>query len=248
VDEGVDEKRRISLDGCLNFRDLGGYATPQGRRVRWGLLYRSDALHHLTERDVRRVRDELEVRMVIDLRSGGEVALEGVGSLPVPPIGHHHVPLMEATAGEPAHLTEDLGELYFGILRKARLRVGQIVKLLAESSHPAVFHCAAGKDRTGMIAAVVLGLLGVREEQIVDDYAFTRRYLERITERLKTMPSYELVIDELPPDTLHAEPETMASLLARIRAEYGSMRGFVLDAGVAPDLLAHLDGRLLTDE
>src|SRR3989454_266391 len=156
-------QRVIDLEGCLNFRDLGGYPTADGRTVRWQQVYRSDALHHLTPADVARVRDDLGVAAVVDLGS----------------------------------------------------------------------------------TAVLLGLLGVRDEMIVADYAATQENLEAIIERLMAAKGYQTMLSALPPDTLHAEAETMVAFLARIRERYGSMRGYARAAGVADAVVERLAERLL---
>ena len=238
-----ESKRRVALDGCLNFRDLGGYPTTSHRRVRWGTLYRSDALHDLTERDVRTVRDDLGVRLVIDLRSEGEVTSEGIGLLPGIAVGYQHVPLLEGIRELPER--DDMGHRYFVILEQASAHVSAILERLAESPNPTVFHCAAGKDRTGMVAAVVLGILGVPDLKIVEDYVLTSCALDGILDRLTQMPSYELLREELPLETLHARPETMESLLARIRKRFGSMRGYARSAGTTEETLRKLEERLV---
>ncbi len=239
--------RLVELEGCLNFRDLGGYRTRGGRRVRWGQLYRSDALHHMSVRDVQRVRDELGVRAVIDLRSSAEVTLDGMGPLATPPVDYHHIPLFDGGRGdvEPEEIPQDLGHQYFLLLGAARGAIRCVLEILADATEPALFHCAAGKDRTGLISAVVLGLLEVEEAHIVEDYVFTSRNLERIIERLRQSPSYRAVFDRLPPQTLHAEPDTMASFLDRVRKAHGSLREFSLGLGLASETVTLLEERLL---
>ncbi|MFQ5513755.1 MAG: tyrosine-protein phosphatase [Myxococcota bacterium] len=242
--------RLVALNGCLNFRELGGYPTRDGRHLRRGLLYRSDALHHMTDEDVRHVREELGVRAVIDLRTTVEVRSEGPGPLTQPPVAYHHLPLFDGEASkaneaEPRELPDDLGHQYFLLLRAATGPVAHILELLAFCRAPAVYHCAAGKDRTGVISALLLGLLGVDDEKIVEDYVYTSRNLDRIIERLRQTPSYHTLFERLPPSTLHAEPETMIGFLGRVREEFGSMTGYALAAGVRRETLAGLEARLL---
>jgi len=237
-------RRLVDLDGCLNFRDLGGYPTQDGRRVRWRRLFRSDALHHMTPRDLQRVRDELRIRTVIDLRSSAERSGEPRTPLCAPPVREYHVPLFdrERSGSAPAL---PLDEIYFVLLQVAREPIARVVRLLAESREPALFHCAAGKDRTGLVAAVVLGALGVRDEHVIEDYAATRRSLEQIVERLRESSSYDYVFTELPPETLHAEPQTMARLLGRVARDHGSMRGYLLGSGLQEAELTRLEIALL---
>ncbi len=250
-------QRTIDLDGCLNFRDLGGYPTADGRAVRWRALFRSDGLHHISARDVARLRDELRIGEVIDLRSSAELRNDGQGPLAREAVRFHHLPLFDGAAdrmrdagGEPASRDPGamtLAERYFFLAELAKQPIARILTVLAETEHPAIYHCAAGKDRTGVVSAIVLSLLGVRDEVIVADYAASRENLDAIIERLMTSKGYEVMFSALPPDTMHAEPETMISFLAQLHGKYGSMAGYAADAGVAADVVERLHARLLTD-
>lgn len=240
------DSRLVRLDGCFNFRDLGGYATRDGRRVRWRRLYRSDALHHLSDADLRHVRDDLGVRTIVDLRSSAERSGESASLLAAPPVQVHHVPLFDRErSGSTPSLP--LAEIYLMLLRFAREPIANAVRVLASSSDPALFHCAAGKDRTGIVAAVLLGALGVRDEDIVEDYATTKQGLVGIVERLRGSESYQYVFTELPPDTLHAEPETMVHVLEEAGKEYGSMREYLHAAGFGEAELRGLEESLLVE-
>jgi protein tyrosine/serine phosphatase len=217
--------------------------------LRTGKLYRSDALQYMTEADVRIVRDELGVRLVVDLRSSAEVSSEGIGALPTPPVEYRHLPLFDGhrNAGETEDPPPSLADQYFHLLRTARGPISKVLRVLAHSAEPAVFHCAAGKDRTGIISAILLGLVGVRERDVVEDYVFTNRNLDKIIERLRRTPSYQVVLEHLPPSTLHAKPETMTCLLERIAHQYGSMLGYARSAGVDDATLAGIQRILLED-
>jgi protein-tyrosine phosphatase len=240
-------QRLILLEGCLNFRDLGGYPTADGRRVRWRQLFRSDALCSLTEADVVRLRDDIGLSTVVDLRSTAELRADGDGPLLRAEITHHHVPLFDGEAIKPEErpVTISLAERYWLLAEYAKAKIARVLTMLADANGPAVYHCAAGKDRTGVISAVVLGILGVPDEVIVADYAATKENLDAIIERLMATKSYETVLSNLPPDTLHAEAETMVAFLERIRTDYGDMRGYAQAAGVGPDALETLVVRLV---
>jgi protein-tyrosine phosphatase len=239
-------QRLIPLEGCLNFRDLGGYPTTDGRRVRWRRLFRSDALHGLTSDDVARLRD-IGLSTVIDLRSSAELRADGDGPLRRERVAHHHVPLFDGEAVKaeerPAMIT--LADRYWLLAEYAKAKIARVLAMLADADGPAVYHCAAGKDRTGVISAVVLGILGVPDEVIVADYAATKENLEAIIERLMATKSYASVLSNLPPDTMHAEAETMVVFLERIRTDYGDMRSYARAAGVGPDTLETLVVRLV---
>ena len=241
-------KRLVELEGCLNFRDLGGYPTDSGSAVRWGQLFRADGLHHLSSADVRYLRDEVGLRDIIDLRSSQELALDGRGLLEAEPIRFHHLPLFDADrpAGGAAAPVANLTELYLLMAEFAKEPIGKVIATLAHTEGPAVYHCAAGKDRTGVISALILGLLGVADEIIVADYAATRENLDAIVARLQASDGYQHVWEELPPDTLHANPETMEKMLAGVEERYGGMEGYARDAGLTSAELDALRNRLLT--
>jgi protein-tyrosine phosphatase len=241
-------QRWIQLEGCLNFRDLGGYPTAAGRAVRWRQVYRSDALHLVTAPDLARLRHDIGLRDVIDLRSTAEVRSEGQGPLAGGDVRFHHVPLFDGEVREEdreraAQFT--LADRYVFLAEVAGDRIARVLGLLADAEAPAVFHCAAGKDRTGVISAILLGLLGVPDEVIVADYVATRETLDAIVDRLNALEGYRTMLAALPPDTMHANPETMFEFLQRLRARSGSMEGYALAAGVSAAAIARLRARLL---
>ena len=242
-------ERFVGLEGCSNFRDLGGWSARGGRRVRHGLVYRSDGLHELSADDVAHLRERLGIRSVIDLRTQSEVEHEVHGPLVAPPVRYHHVSLLP-TAREPARSLAPgeifaLDRFYLGILRRGSPGIARVLSLLADASEPAVFHCAAGKDRTGVIAGLLLALLGVEDAQIAEDYALTQRGLEGIARRLRRSHGYTDVWKELPAESLHARPDTMLSWLASVRREWGSPEAYCRAAGVSPAALERLQARLL---
>ncbi len=239
--------RLIPLEGCLNFRDLGGYPTSDGRTVRWRRLFRSDALHLLTATDVAHIRDELGIGEVIDLRSTYELRSEGSGPLTDAGLRHHHIPLFDGdTRQGKAEATKiTLADRYVLMAEFARAPIARVLTTLAEADTPAIYHCAAGKDRTGVISAIVLGVLGVADAVIVADYAATQENLDAIVDRLLSLKGYRTMLDALPPDTLHATPETMVAFLGRIREQYGSMADYAHAAGVPAAAVARLRARLV---
>jgi protein-tyrosine phosphatase len=240
-------ERRIDLPGCDNFRDLGGYPAQAGMRLRWRRLFRSDALHGLTPAGADRVVDELGVGAIVDLRSSGEVGVDGRGQLGDRPPIYHHLPLFDGPLAVDPSMPPPvtLADRYFLIVEQAKIPIARVVTALAECSTPAVYHCTAGKDRTGLISAIVLGLLGVPDEYIVADYAATQENLDAIIVRLTQSEGYRDAIDRLPADTFHAKPATMFSLLDRLRDHYGSFRGYASDIGLSDVLIGRLESGLL---
>ena len=134
---------------------------------------------------------------------------------------------------------------YFLLAEFAKRPIARVITTLAVTDAPTVYHCAAGKDRTGVVSAILLGVLGVPDEVIVADYAATQENLDAIIDRLMSTEGYQNMLSALPPDTLHAEPETMLTFLARMCDSYGSMAGYTLAAGVPEDGLDRLRTRLL---
>jgi len=240
-------KRRIDLEGCFNFRDLGGYPAKGGRRLRWRTVFRSDALHHLTAADADRVVADLAIGHIVDLRSTAELVAEGRGELTGRSPRFHHLPLFDGDTSEGRSEAESLtlADRYFLMAEFAKEPIARVVSTLAGSDAPAVYHCAAGKDRTGVISAILLGLLGVHDDVIVTDYAASHEQLDSIIDRLMQAEGYQEMFEHLPPDTLHAEPETMVSLLARLREKYGDMNGYAREIGVPESAIDRLRARLL---
>ena len=241
-------ERQIDLEGCVNFRDLGGYPTVDGRRLHWRVLYRSDALHALTAEDVRRFRDELRMSDIVDLRSSNELENEGRGRLADETIAFHHLPLFDGTSHSADHdaaMRLTLGERYIGLLEVAREPIARVIETLARAKAGTVYHCAAGKDRTGVVSAVLLGALGVSNDLIVADYALSGENIDAIIDRVMSMKGYAETLKAMPEDTLHAKPETMEAVVAHVDARYGSMAGYLLDIGVDEETLARLRAKCL---
>ena len=179
-DAVVVAERRVTFAGITNLRDLGGYRTADGGTTSWGLVFRADALHKLTADDLVTF-GVLGVRTVYDLRGDVErTEFPGpVDSVHMPIVGR---PVDAPAPARPADMTPEDGErmlrdMYVGILEHSAPQIGAILRGVADpETVPAVFHCHGGKDRTGVVAAVLLLALGVDRETVLDDYEATRRY------------------------------------------------------------------------
>jgi len=181
-------QRKISLEGCFNFRDLGGYPTRDGAHVRWRRMFRSDGLQALTEADVAQLCDELSLASVVDLRSTAEISNDGRGLLADAPIGFHHLPFFDGdTKGYVPPPDMTLANLYLAMIERATEPIAAAIRVMAdtEPEGSAVYHCAAGKDRTGVLSAILLSLLGVDDELIVADYALSQESMDDVIERLE---------------------------------------------------------------
>ena len=196
----------------VNFRDLGGHATPTGT-VRSGRVFRSDSLAHCNADDVEHLVEALGIRTVIDLRRDLEVERSPVEALQAAGVRVEHRSLIDpavpAISGPDVETT--LTERYVSILESSGTQFVSVVRLIADdANHPLVFQCAAGKDRTGLVAALVLETLGVDDETIVADYAKTAAAMEIIAARLMAqMPDRA----PLGPRIMSAEASTMEATL-----------------------------------
>lgn len=240
--------RDIELADTFNLRDLGGYPTVDGHRVRWRRLFRGAGLQRLTGADVEIVR-ALGLVTAIDLRTAGE--LEARGRYPLPVV-FHHLPMIDAiwdlTDLDPDEAPERyLVARYREMLVDGSATIAAIVRILSRAeSLPAVFYCAAGKDRTGVLAALVLDALGVEPANIVADYHLSKERVERIRARALAgagdVPSAML---DQPPAFMQAPAGAMELLLASIREDHGSTPAYLEGIGVSRKTIAALADNLL---
>jgi protein-tyrosine phosphatase len=247
--------RRIELEGPANFRDIGGYENRDGETVRTGRVYRSDSLSYMTDSDVRHCVDVLDVHTVIDLRAGHEVDRFSHGPLEATGVRFLHRPVVDETRRE--HIVRDPGApapelmspaaIYLMMTERFADRLTDVVRLIADpGNHPVVFHCAAGKDRTGIVAALVLGALGVDDDTIVDDYVVTAEHMPLLVERHRAVAAARGVGAEVGDPHFAAEAAAMRDLLVGIEARHGGVEGYLLAHGLEAEALASLRGTLLT--
>jgi protein-tyrosine phosphatase len=242
--------RLLALAGAYNFRDLGGYRTVDGRVTRWGRMFRSDTLHELSGADLQVLR-EIGLVTVIDLRTTAEVERSGRGLLLAEPVRYLHLPLIQELGEESPDLTvearEDLAQRYLWYLDAGRSALVEALGALADpTSHPCVFHCAAGKDRTGVLAALLLDILGVEQEIIVGDYVLTATRMDLIIARVRReSPDGVDVIAETPQFLLRAEAATIEQFLALLYRQHGGGQEWARSAGVPAKVLDDLSALLL---
>jgi protein-tyrosine phosphatase len=244
--------RRIPLEAGFNFRDLGGHQTADGRRVRTGVLYRADTLHRLTAADLGVLR-RLGLRTVIDLRTSTELERFGRVGLTDDEIAHHHLPMIDEVRSPESRFEDEVptpeqrGEIYLRMLEQGRPAVADALRVLAaDGALPAVFHCTAGKDRTGVLAALVLGQLGVPDDAVAEDYALTEETVEATRAWLEANDrEYAAARANYPTWIWEAPAATMHAFLARVRAEHGSIPALLADLGLTQDTLDALAAALL---
>ena len=250
-------ERWLPLEGTLNARDLGGLPTSDGRTTRSGVLMRTDTLQELTEADLKWF-GELPLRMIIDLRTSYETTNEGRGPLADTDVGYGNFSFVSDDLMRPrdengAVIVRDRQEQqrvdhYLDYLRLAPTQVAGALAALAEpGATPAVFHCAAGKDRTGVLAAMLLTLAGVDREAIIADYALTNERIHLIAARLRRLDTYGKGLQEVKDTRLAADPDTMRDFLGAVDELFGGVRQWALDNGVDESTVRRLES-LLRDE
>ena len=232
----MDSRRLVSLTGTRNLRDLGGYATADGRRTRWRTLYRSDCLDTLDEAGQTWLA-QAGLRTVIDLRGDGE-------RLNMPPpqaqVTYRHMPLFvnSEQRSEPPPVKNG----YRSALDRAGRKVCAVYQTMLESGAlPLLFHCAAGKDRTGIVAGVLLAALGVPPETIAEDYALSIVCLgpDYVVERRQWVDDHGYEWDTWS-HLFDTPPERMLLTLEYLDERYGGAERYLLDHGLTPADLARL--------
>src|SRR5262245_11752358 len=241
---GVD--RHVRLDRVHNLRDVGGYPTADGRMVAWGRLYRSDSLAHLDGEDLERFA-KLGIRTVIDLRYPDEI--ERNGRVPdLPGLSFYnfsveHRPFDQINIDPSIDPAPFFAERYAEVAADGVVELRQTLEIIAgEGELPLLFHCHAGKDRTGIVAAIVLTLVGVSRDDVVADFALTNlarpRFLADRVARGLPIPQW--------PGFARAPADAMRMFLAGIDERYGSVRGYARDGlGVTDDVFGALEARYL---
>lgn len=248
----VAADRRIPFEGITNFRDLGGYRTASGTRLRWGQVFRADALHGLTAADLDLYR-RLGLRSVYDLR--GDTERE---ERPNPVQSRQHTIIGRPPGPEPSGPTATgdsaadgerfLGDLYIGLIDHAAAQIGQLYSwLVSDGGLPAVFHCHAGKDRTGIVAALLLEALGVERGAVLDDYELTSRYRLRAHQE----STFERLLEsgmspEAAAGVLTTPRWAMEAALHHLDERYGGIGPYLTGpARMRPEVIDALRERLL---
>ena len=243
--------RALSWDGCANVRELGGLPTADGRTIRPGALVRSDRASRLTEQGWASLLEH-GVTTIVDLRADEERLEDPPRELP---IAVRHVSLFgqwdhdyfAALDERLKHLppNEQLREFYLESLERYRGQVSLAVEAFADAPPGGVLvHCAAGKDRTGLVVALLLRLSGVPVDAVVDDYAESEANLEALTAAWAAEAATEE--ERLQRIALNRTPrEAMYEVLAALDERYGGVRGYLLHAGCTPELLERAVARLL---
>ncbi len=241
-------RRRLQLDGAYNVRDLGGYATLDGRETRWGTFLRADNLHNLTPKAQTSLAD-FGLRAVIDLRTSRQIQASPNPFFGSSEVDYYHqnllgdvLPYEKMKKGEPL---ERIVQVYTSALDTRHSQVREtLATMAAPDARPALFHCGAGKDRTGLIAALLLGIAGVPDATIAEDYALTARFMveahiadnPQLTAGSYTWKDYQ---------DASCPPEAMIATLDHLRRRYGGVEEYATAVGLNSGLIDGLRGAIL---
>ncbi len=245
-------QRHIPLQGSSNFRDLGGYRGHQGRSVRWGQVFRSDHLADLTAADLAQL-STLGVARAVDFRGHEE---SGFHPYAWPQLAQHQLAIEPTLVQEAVQLMKNgqrltvadtvalMQDTYRALVRDAAPVFRQWLALLLEDQRPLVFHCTAGKDRTGWAAAILLHALGVDAQVVAQDYLLTNQFYAR-PQALAAQAARHI-----PQDVLQVlwtvQPAFLEAAYAAVERDWGSMNAYLQGAlGLDAPALAALRGRYL---
>ncbi len=242
-------ERHIAFDGCFNFRDLGGYRTEDGNVTRSRRIFRADGPHALTDADGALLRF-LSVTTILDLRTADEAEERGHWSTAIPSAVTYPLSMTDVLP-EPDELetwTDPavVSNRYLEMMLSGHDSIAEALAILTDpNAYPAMLHCSAGKDRTGILSAILLGLLGVPEETIVADYALSGPAMVRFIDHLQAKyPDAAERLTRIAPAMIAADPEAMRGFLAGVRTAHGSIEGYLDDLGMSA-AIPHLRANLL---
>ncbi len=247
----MQTERHLTWDGCANVRDLGGHQTPYGE-TRWGAIVRADAIRRLTDAGWEELVGH-GVSTIVDLRMDEELEADPPAELPVEVV---HVNVL---AGSPSDYGEQLDALvdtvdtaaektrvvYIDFLERFGPKWAAAIRAIADApSGGVVVHCQGGKDRTGLVVALLLSIAGVSNEEIAADYALSERNLVVRQAQWESEASDDAE-RERRRQIGRTPPEAMVGVLDELDARYGGVREFLLAQGAADDELDRAVARLL---
>lgn len=249
--------RLLHLPSGHNFRDVGGYTTREGRKVKWRQVFRSGFMSKIAGDDITRLH-ELGIDTILDLRANDEREER-------PTIWHHGTGAElwardhEFSAGSlgelalrpellPEHSREGMFEIYRALPHEQLGSFRELFTRMAQGRLPILYNCSAGKDRTGLASALLLTLLGVDEATIEQDYMLSNDVIEGLVDFMANSPKYRHLVQRLEKalPMLRVEPEYLATSMAVIARDHGTVERYLAEAvGVDADMQAAIRDLLL---
>lgn len=231
--------RRLPLVGTLNTRDLGGYPCKNGV-TRWRVFLRSDSPHSMTPADTDTLL-RYGVKNAVDLRSDGEKQILPSVLTPACGFRSYHISLSDQlySADYEGDTPGSMAGLYISLLDNAGPDLLRIFRILAKAGGGTLFHCAVGKDRTGVVAMLLLGLVGVDEADIVADYVVSDIHMREVFDK------HLLANPDMENFRLKSLPKSMWRALDHLREGYGSAEGYLAGIGFSREEMAAIRGKFV---
>ncbi|TYL55880.1 tyrosine-protein phosphatase [Nocardioides sp. BGMRC 2183] len=243
VTTGAEQERWVLLTEIDNVRDLGGVPVAEGGRTRFGVAFRASTLQQGTAEDVIELVERRRVRTILDLRLPDEAEREGHGRFTAAGLEVIGLPVRkdeDTSLDVVVPKNTDLGRTYQQLLAGSGRSFATAAEVIADATrHGVLFHCAAGKDRTGVLAAVLYDALGVAPDDIVEDYALTAEREHQIRRRLIGIPAYQ----NLPPvanGAMSVDTVAIRGVIETLHEGYGGGAGYLLQHGLSEATLQRL--------
>ena len=225
--------KTLKIKNLMNIRDLGGYITSSGKKTKYGMLIRSDVPYNLEEKETKEILD-LGITTVIDFRTKVEINKKPCIFSNMENIEYYNFPML---GGDKMPPSEDLiAPGYFNMIEDKKT-IYNIMKVIANSKDGVLYHCSAGKDRTGVISALILSLVGVNKEEILEDYFISWGNIKRLVDELIRKNPDFVVFEN--------RKEYIDDFLNMLLAKYGSVRGYLMDIGLTKEEIERISRKLI---
>jgi protein-tyrosine phosphatase len=238
--------RVLSISGIGNLRDLGGYPAMGGKTTRWKVILRSAGTERLMPEGQRKLI-EYGLRTNIDLRTHYQRETDPDVFKGSSEVDYRTHPIFDTQEfDDRLEALKSAPEAYWLMLTERAASFRGILETVASAREGAtLIHCAAGKDRTGLVCALLLGAAGVPEEVIVEDYALSQRILTDPADEYRQIALARGWLPEEYDRLMSSDPATMYDILGRLRQHYGGLTGYISSIGISDDTLARLRTRLI---
>lgn len=225
--------KTVQFKNMMNMRDLGGYTTSSGKKTKYGMLIRSDVPHNLDENEVKEILD-LGITTVIDFRTEAEINKKPCVFSSLNNIKYYNFPML---GGDKMPPSEDLiAPGYFNMIED-KSTIYKIMKVIADSKNGVLYHCSAGKDRTGVISALILSLAGVNKEEIAEDYFVSWGNMKKLIDELARKNPNFVIFEN--------RKEYIEDFLDMMTNKYGSARGYLMEIGLSADEVNRINSKLV---
>ena len=239
----MNVSKPLPLTGAHNVRDLGGYPTEDGKRTKYKAFLRGDSLNGLTGKD-RAFLAEYGVTLVIDLRSSKETKMNP-DHIDKREMEYLNVPLLDQIQSTllKGKMPDDMSEMYIGLVENSKDGLKEVFTRMVNERGVILYHCTAGKDRTGIITMLLLKLAGVADDTVLADYAISETYMKETFERQRKM--VEAAGIKAPDYVFRSKPEYMQKLMEYIAGKYGTAKGYLESLGLSEEEIGTLEGKIV---